>query len=486
MIGLAAAALVLAAGAQDELDGKFSDLSDRLAKDGPSARLAGLCGSDHGRQALREKIEFLLQSRAGRIERDPQGHFEDHAFEKDADGNLRVRPERRADLEALARRAAAAPRVMQGFNRRADAFAATIDDSTPIGKRMKAAWLDPEFRLGMFHRHSADAREGSAEEHLEALLLGALERGKEGRFRVADARRPGMRDFIAGTYAILDQVKEYEKAYLRKAAAVNDEAARRALSSDAGTLFVLGRLARQAAEGAEARTGELSQAENEERDVSFNADLAELAAALREGEKLSGELKARFEALGKELSGSGIDELDLFDFLKNERVRMLVAERILGTMEEQRRKAAAVFDAVREDAFTDAGGKLAVKKGRYVDENGADSPDALEAELRGPVDELSGAHAPFALVAERAADRAAIDLFENRAATFVFQDEVGRVAAELVAAVRRDAFDLFLRTYCARTGESYAVRPERAHKVEELARRAEQIRKEQEAAEKDK
>jgi hypothetical protein len=484
MIGLAAAALL--ACSQEALDEKLAELAARLAKDGPSAKLAALCGSDAGRQALQEKIEFLLQSRVGRIERDPQGHFEDHYFEKDADGNLLLRAGRRAELEALSRRAAAAPKVLEGFNRRADALAARIDDSTPLGKRMKAAWLDPGFRLGMFHRHSADAREGGPQEQLESLLLSSLERGKDGRFRVADASRQAVRELVAGAYGTLDQIKEYEKPYLRKAVAVDDESARRALASEAGILFVLGRLTRQAAEGSEIQIGGLKEAENEEeRDVSFNVELAELAPSLREAEKLSGDLKARFEALGKELSGSGIDELDLFDFIKNERVRILLAERILGRVDDERRKAAAVFDAIRDDAFEEAGGKLAVKKGRFVDENQAESMEVLEAELRGPIDELDGARAPFELVAERATEKAVIDLFENRAATFVLQDEVGRVSAELSAAVRREAFDLFVRTYCSRQGEVFSVRPERAHRVEELVKRADQIRKEQEAADKE-
>jgi hypothetical protein len=160
---------------------------------------------------------------------------------------------------------------------------------------------------------------------------------------------------------------------------------------------------------------------------------------------------------------------------------MLVAERVLSLKRDQHRKAEAVFDAVLQDGFEAAGETLSVQKGRYVDENGADAVTAYEADVQAVLDEFAGTRAGFDLLAERCADPQAVALFENRAGTFLLQDHLSQVTASLAQAARNEGLAAFTSAYLAREGDALAVRPVRRSKIEEIAARAAQIKKELEA-----
>ena len=466
-----------AASAQDELDARLEELASKLSKEGPSARLGELCGSLYGRDAIKEKIGALVNHRAGRLDRDPQGHYEEYLFVREESGALRVRPERKAELEALAAEVAAAPKRMDAFNRRVFALVGRIAGDGGMEKKARAWWSDSTFRIAFFNSRAGELQEQEAEQLLHDLLGRGLVRKDDGRLRVEGPAKQEVRDYVQGTYGQLDQVKELEKSYLKNLAEAGDDA-RKALVTDTAVLFVLGRLLREANEGAEGAIGAVAEADTGEKSVSFNVPLAAMLEPLRDCEKALAELKPWFEKTATALSGAGVDELEMFDFLKNERARVLVVERLVATRRAQRQAADKVFEEILADGFEAEGAALKVKKGRYVDENKADSVEALDGEHKGMVDGFWGGRYPLDLIAELAADPKAAETFGSPAGTIVIQEHIGRVAAELRQAIEAQGFELFTRLYLSKKGDALEVRPERAAKIQELSQRAAQLKKE--------
>jgi hypothetical protein len=472
--------------AQEDLDGSIKELASKISKDGLSGRLAEAAASDWGVQAIREKIDFLLGARIARFERDPLGYYEDHLFSTDSNGDLRLRAELQDDLQRLAVRMSRAPAARSDFDRRCDELVRKLGDATELDKRAKAAWSDPAFRVAFFHRHPAELRRLTIEDQADLLLLRGLERGRDGKRRVGGPYAEELRERIRTSYASLDALKPYEKAYLQQAAKVKDAAARTALTSDAGVLFVLGRLLRQASEGGPEAIGGINEgdeANNVPASVSFNLELDELVPLLKEAEALAAALKGVFDQTIPDLATVAEAETSLLEFLKNEPVRILLADRLLAAAKEQKTKADEILAAVIEDGFEEKDGRLHVKKGRYVDENKEESVDALNAELNGVLEEFNGSiRQDFDRIAERCLDAPVVALFEDRAATFVLLEHRDYIIASIVDSVRKQALETFVKAYLSKQGETYVVRPERAKRIEGLLQRAAEIKKEMEKA----
>jgi hypothetical protein len=184
------------------------------------------------------------------------------------------------------------------------------------------------------------------------------------------------------------------------------------------------------------------------------------------------------ERLARELDDSGEEERKVLEFLKNDRGRVLLAERVLDLRQEQVRKSEEIMNAVVEDGYSAIGDKLTVKPGRYVDGDGKDSPDALATELHGIIEEFNGAmREDFDRIAERCLDPGVVALFEDRPGTYLLQEFRDRVVERLADTVRRGGLDTFVRTYLVKQGETYVVRPERARAVEAILKRAADISK---------
>jgi hypothetical protein len=476
MIPLLLAAL--AALPQDEMDSQLEALREKLAPDPVTAKLAGLLATEHGRQAVRERVEWLLSARIDRFDRDPIAHYERHLFAPDGSGALVVRPERRDEFALIAREVDRVPKLLERFHQRLDAFASRIADESDLGKRARAMWQDPVFRIAFLHERLEQLAELPPGEELRSILFGKLAPDAQGRLRVPELLRPHLRGLMDLTHAQLEMLQAYERAYLRAVTAEKDEAARTLAASEAGTLFLLGRLSRQVLEGAERSIGGLQESEEEGRKgVSFNLPLADFAPDIRGAESFAREAAAAFEKAASELAA---EEADLAAFLRNGRARFLVAERVLARSEEAAARAEAAMEAVREDGFEERDGRLLVRKGRYVDENGADSADALEAEHRKRIDGFFESRLDYNLIAERCADPGVAGLFSAARATFVVRGHVESVIAMLRAAARQEAVADFGRLYLEKSGDALAVRPARAASVEELVRRAAEIRKEKE------
>lgn len=408
--------LFLLLAAQDNLDNAIRSLPEKLSKEGISGRLADAATSDAGIQAIREKVDFLLAARISRFERDAVGHLEDYLFTVDELGDLRLRPERRSDLEALVKRLPFASRAMSGFSRKADDLVRRLGDSE-LDKRARAAWSDPVFRTAFFHRHP-ELRELDDAEQVAAVGL---------------HRRDEQ----------LEAIKPYEKSYLQLVAQVDDAGTRKVLAGDTALLVLVGRVVRQSAEGAAVPIGAL-----EEEKISFTKPLAELLPLVKDVEAILPRLSA----------------------VEDPRSRVLIAERIVDLQEEQKRKCEEIMAAVLEDGFTADGDRLSVKKDRY------ESPDALTAELDGIIAEFHGTmRQDFDRIAERCLDPDVIALFEDKPGTYLLAEFRDRVIAALAHEIRTSGFDVFLKTYLVKKGDVYVVRPERALRVEAILKRAADI-----------
>jgi len=480
-------ALALACGsaaAQDSLDERIKELAGKIAKDGVSGRLAEAAVTDPGLQPVHEKIDFLLSTRLARIDRDPTGTLEDYLFTADANGDLHLRPERKAEFDTLRRRLPDAMKAMAGFNRRADEIVRRLGDASEMDRHAKTAWNDSGFRAAFFHRHPAELRQLDEAEQLDAQGFRGLERQADGKRRVTGPYAQELKDRIGSAFELLEGVKPYEKSYLKLVAAVTDPAASALLSGDAATLFLLGRVLRQAAEGSDTPIGTATEGDEDKKvepSVAFNLDLAEFAPAIRECETSLPALRQRLEAFAQDLAGGGPEEASVVEFLRNDRARVLLAERLLAARDEQQRKADEIMNATLQEDFTADGERLSVKKGKYLDDDGKESPAQLQEALNAIRAEFEGSiREDFDRIAERCTDAEVISVFENRPGTYLLMEFRDQVVDRLSDAIRRQGLDVFVRAYLVKEGDAYRVRADRTVRVEALLRRAEQIKKEQE------
>jgi hypothetical protein len=433
---------------QDDLDGRLRALGEKLAPDGPSAALAELCRSEHGRAALLEKVQLLVEHAAARLDRDPLSVFQEHYFAADATGALRVRPERQADFERLARDIQDAPQLMAPFNRRVLELVGRIAGDGPLETRARAWWADSAYRVAFFASRSDELRERD---------LTALRRE---RFEAP----PGeILAWLNGLAARAEAAKELEGAYLKNLAGLDDDT-RRELVTDAASLFVLGRILRQREEEVPNALASV-----EEPEIAFRVPLTDLPHLIREGAALLAELSSLFE---RDAAGLSAEAAAL---LRQPRVRALAVEEFLGRRQEDRARAEAVVAEILADGFEAEGAKLRVKPGRYKGEGDVDSAEVLDAEHRAVVDGFRGGRRDLDLIAEHCADPKAAWVFASAEGTLRLRERIERLVAERRAAVEARGVELFRELYLAREGERWTVRAERAAKVTELGRRADEI-----------
>lgn len=474
----AALVVVLSAGivhAQEDLDGAIRALKEKLSKEGITGKLAEAAASDAGIQAIHEKIDFLLGARISRFERDAVGHLEDYLFTADANGDLVLKPEHKPEIDALVRQLVLAPRAMTEFSRRADDIVRRLGDGT-MEKRAKSSWSDPAFRTAFFHRHPAELRELDDFELLQAVGFRGLVPGKDGKLCLAPPYGQELKGRIAGTFEQLESVKKYEKSYLKQTSQIADGVERSALVADSAALFLIGRVIRQAADNDPKPIGTLTEADEDKKiepGISFAAGLAALLPEVKEFDRTLAEVEKSLDRIVRDLDGTGAEERNVLEFVKNERARALLAERILALREEQRRKAEEIMNATLEDGFTALGDRLSVKKGRFVDGDGKDSVEQLGSELNGVIEEFNGtARQDFDRIAERCLDPGVIALFEDRPGTYLLMEFRDRVVDRLAYAIRNSGIEVFTKTYLRQEGDVYVVRPERAQRVQAILNRA--------------
>src|SRR5204862_8114452 len=134
--------------------------------------------------------------------------------------------------------------------------------------------------------------------------------GQDGKLRLTGPYAQDLKGRMAGILEQLEAAKKYEKSYLKLAALVNDAAARTALTSETSMLFLIRRAIRQAADGAPAAIGELTEADEDnkiEAAIKFHQDLAALVPDAKDGDRILGDLKAPLSRLAGEIDGTGAE-----------------------------------------------------------------------------------------------------------------------------------------------------------------------------------
>lgn len=148
-------------------------LVSMLAPDGASGKIAELGKTEAGREALREALDQVVGWKTRGFERDMDSHYEAHLFEIDGEGNLKLRAERRAEIDTLAGKLAEAQKHFDDFCKAAGVLADEIGETTEIDKRLKALWRDPGYLMARFHGFAQDAlaeEEGTPAAKLEEFF----------------------------------------------------------------------------------------------------------------------------------------------------------------------------------------------------------------------------------------------------------------------------------------------------------------------------
>lgn len=468
--------------AQDELDGALEQLAGSLGEDGPSAKLAELLRAPAGRQAVRERIDFLLEARTGRIERDAIGHYEDHLFIRDPNGFLHARPERADDLRRMAVEVGRAPGAMAGFNRRLDGLVARIGKAAEVDQRARHYWSDPEFRRAFFHTRIDELREMDDADLVSEHLTSHVEPRPEGGLRLTDASRQVVIDVMAFLRGRVAAARACEKAWLKLALQEPDEGVRKRSADTQAALFILGRIVRQAQDGAEAPTGTIGDVENsEEKSLALAVPVADLVRDAEGGRAFGERLGPALDRMAEGLARGEEAEKDLAGFLKDGATRTILVEHLYEIRRAEAARQEKVLGEILQDGFEGTGDLIWVKKGRYADDQGGESLEAFEGEHRRVIEGFRERRRGWDLIAERCADPALARLFESRAGTFVLERRQREEIERMIAAVRRDGLKTFIGLTLEKKGGAYAVLPRRAAGIDELARRAAEIRKEQDS-----
>jgi hypothetical protein len=159
MAPLAVLAILASAWAQDDDDENrdVARLVSLLAPEGLSGKVAELGKTEAGREALSEALDLVVSWKTRGFERDMDSHYESHLFEIDAEGGLKLRADRRVDIDALTGKLVEAQRLFEDFRKAAEALSAEIGETTEIDKRLKALWKDADYLAARFHGFAGDA-----------------------------------------------------------------------------------------------------------------------------------------------------------------------------------------------------------------------------------------------------------------------------------------------------------------------------------------
>ncbi len=465
---------------QEDVDSELERLAGKLAPEGPAGTLAGLMNSDAGRLAVKERIAEIVALAVDRYDRDPISWYERLLFAEDAEGNLRVRPERKEEVERLAREVARRTRGWEAFGRQGEELAARIPEDGELGKRLKGLWSNPDYRMALYQKIGRDSREPDAEYLFTELMGRGLHRGSDGRLRLRGNYRDETLVAEASARAEAANAAGYEEHVAKTLARLHPDP-KKLLSTPEGRFTLARRLAQLAADGAEDPVARLFQTDLEgsaSKGFTFKAaarGTLDEAAALA---ALSLELKPILERAGAGMADATEGDRKVKEILLDEAARPAIAFLARQTLVQRRQQQDAAIAQFRDDHLAaEENGALSVRKGRFVNDQGQDSPDAVTAEGDALLAEFAANRATFAEIASRALDRAVVETYESRPGLSALLEHLTEVLETRKQAVRASGLERFVQSTLVGDGGSYRVRPERAGRVEEMARRAAEIQK---------
>jgi hypothetical protein len=439
----------LACAAQDELEVGVLELLERLAPEGPGARVIELGRTEAGRAAIREAIAAAGGWKARRIDADPQTYYEGEIFTADAQGFLALKPERAAELQILAARVRAAREFHALVGVRLDQIARSPDGQGELDRRIVEFLKDPRGRLGVTIQLTDELGVP-----LESQFFDGFVRGDDGMLRLADEARESVGGLVEGIAGQRERAGEQGaawEAFLRErkadegAAALAGEFARRVLTA---------RLTRYLTEGSENAMESLEW----DTEGDLRVLVADVGAVRETLEAIGPRIKALAEGLATD------EELlsKLKEQLADEQARVMLAERILTARRGYNEYGDDVLGGIRGMLYENNGERLA----GFV-------------EVGGP---LLDEHAMFEDIAERCTDAKLADCFGAAEATRLLAAHRDATLAPLREAALRGALEVFGRRTLVEKDGKLHWRAERAWKVERIARRAAEIDREMKAA----
>ncbi len=423
---------------EDERNPEIEALISKLAREGPSARLVELSRTESGFRAIEEAVHAAVGWKTRGFEADPWTHYEAWLFTRDAKGALAVRPERRADLESLARRVDRAKALFEDFNRRMDAKGTA---TVPAG----AAAPPTELRLALF-RIFAEACQEEALETLDGIAA-ALKPGADGKLRPAGEEAEELAEVLAEMAEEGEELADFEQEYLAFAARAPEGELRQALTGEFARRYMASRIAATETDEDDANAlPPLRQALADLGTSETDPDWAKIRAEIARGEALHREVQAEFDRLA---AGLADDQADLKEHLRDAKLRVRIAERTAAL------RAGAMAEV--EEALAEAEGD----------------------EEEGPVHEYREVRSALRDLAERSTDRAAAAIFSSGPGTAAVQAHVDEVMERLREEALRDAIPAFTARYLEDRNGTWHWRADRAERVDEIVRRAAEIEKEE-------
>lgn len=426
------------AAAQDDLDTDLEKLATKLAKDGVTGQLAELFKSDEGRLVVREAITTLVSRATDRHDRDMTAYYERHFFTEDAAGNLTPRPERKAELEGLAREVARRTGNLAPFLKACDGVTAAIKGDGDFENRARAYWNSPDFRLALYFRLDGYAREPHPEMLFHRLIGRALHRGTDGKLHVRGPHRDEVLSIEAQIRGELEGLAPFEDRLPKGKHAASPE----------GRVLLLRRIA-----------------ENPE-DPDFNVD--EAHAALTAVARDFAPIIARTVA---ELPDAAGNDRRIRSLLTDPQGVALLCDLARQTIDERRAYREIAVENFRNDHFDVAeDGSLTVKAGRW------ESPDAMAGEFDNYKNEMNNVLIAFEEISSRVLDASLVELFESKPGASALYESLIETVEGLKEQVRDAGVERFIQSYLVKKGDVLIVRPERAGRVEAMVKRAGEVK----------
>lgn len=432
---------------QDPLEQATSELLRRLDPVGPGARVVEIARTEPGRRALTEAIEDAVYFKLRSVENDPWSRYEEHLFECGPDGTLKVRAERRAEMEGLAARTKASRERFASFQRRLDERIAAWPGDEDLDKRAKEFLAKPESRPALFQRFQEQMGDPPDE-----ALARALRRGADGRLVLRsdwiEAYEERM-EALAEVRAGLETRRGDVRLLIERVA---DEALRKTVNSDFAVTFLAARLARFALEDDQ----ELVERMLEELQIDPDApDYSKLADEVRAAEALLKEVTPRLEALATAMVDGDGATGTLKRQILNAADRIIFVEEMRTARRDAAFQEQAYFEELREVLIGENGEVLA-----GLEEFAAAFPADREA---------------FAEIAERCADPAVAGIFSAPEAAAPLWAHFDGLMLEFREAALDRALDVFTKRYLTEAGGKLRWREDRAGRIDRIAGRARAI-----------
>ena len=442
------------------------ELTSKLSSEGLAGRLAEALRSDWGLRALNERIDLLQAAPLNRVRQDGHGLWEEHYFAADDSGRLTLRADRRADFDRLRARKAALLARFDLFAKRLDEIGARITTDTDHEKDAKAAWMERDWRVGLFNAYISGGVPDSdldVEQMFDTrLLLWLLPAG--GKLRVSEPGAAAISQLMADVYGFLDDVKKYEQPYL-KLAAKADPATAKAASADEVVLLACAKLAVEVkTENVDALTKLVG--------LDFKDAVRDAQAMIR----ATAQLKPRIDAIAAALADDTRSN-DLKTFLKDDRARLMLTVKLTPTDGRLLSQFEWFFDKMLTPGWFDAkGDKVAFKPSMFRDQRGEISSQYFRGHTSTWSVQLRGMQQLFLSTAERCADAEVAEFCRDLEALALLRQDESRIREMRVAAIQDLGLGTFTKLYFVEKDGKLVVRPEREKAIESLLARAEELK----------